>query len=60
MCERALQQKNAKVNIISDFLLDKTYLTPLYPGHKPIPVMIDSRSSKDFAKIKANLDTHTF
>ena len=44
MCERALQDKDAKVNIVLDFLLNLTTLTTLYLGHKPTNVMIDSRT----------------
>ena len=60
MCERALQQKDANVNIILDFVTDLTYLTPLFLGHKPTSVMIDSHSPEQFEKIKANKDSLTF
>ena len=33
MCERALQHKDAYVNILVDFILSLTTLTPLYSGH---------------------------
>ena len=44
MCEKALQQKDAYVNILLDFLLNLTTLTPLFFGHKPTSAMIDSRT----------------
>ena len=44
MCERALQHKDAYVNILVDFILSLTTLTPLYSGHKPTNAMIDSRT----------------
>ena len=56
MNERALQQKDAYVNKSFEFLIGKTAHTTLFPGHRPISVMIDSRSSKKFAKIKDNRD----
>ena len=60
MCERALQQKDANVNILLDFVTDLTFLTPLFLGHKPTSVMTDSRSPEQFDKIKANKDSLTF
>ena len=59
MCERALQDKEAKVNILLDFLLNLTTMTALYLGHKPTNVMIDSRTKPQFDKIKANKDNRT-
>ena len=59
MCERALQDKEAKVNIVLDFLQNLTTLTALYLGHKPINVMIDSRTKVQFDKIKANKGNRT-
>ena len=56
MSERALQQKDANVNKSFEFLVGKTEHTTLFPGHKPISVMIESRSRKQFAKIKDNRD----
>ena len=60
MCERALQHKDANVNILLDFVTDLTSLTPLFLGHKPTSVMTDSRSPEQFDKIKANKDSLTF
>ena len=40
-------------------MIDKLKLTPLYPGHKPPSVMVDSRSKRLFDKIKANKDKST-
>ena len=60
MCERALQQKDANVNILLDFVTDLTSLTPLFLGHKPTSVMIDKRSPEQLDKIKANKDSLTF
>ena len=37
-----------------------TTLNPLFPGHKPTNVMIDSRSPEKFRRIKANIDSNTF
>ena len=59
MCERALQEKDAKVNIIIDFILNLTTYTELYPGHKPTNLMIDSRKKEQFDRIKANKDSLT-
>ena len=59
MCERALQHKDAYVNILVDFILDLTTLTPLYSGHKPTTAMIDSRTPRQFENIKANKDRNT-
>ena len=47
------------MNIILDFVLDLTLPTPLFLGHKPTSVMIDTRSLKKFEKIKANKDRKT-
>ena len=59
ICDRALYQKDALVNKSLQFVVDKSPLTPLFCGHKPMPVMIDSRSEKQFAKVKANKDKNT-
>ena len=56
ICERALQQRDVNVNKSLEFVIDKSPLTPLYSGQRPISVMIDNRSEKQFAKIKANKD----
>ena len=56
MYERAIQQSDAKVNKTLDFMRDKNEIFPLYPGHKPFSVMIDSRTKKMFATIVANKD----
>jgi hypothetical protein len=47
------------VNKTLDFVKDKFPITLLYPGHKPISVMIDIRDKKEFNKIKANKDVKT-
>ena len=60
MCEKALNYKYANVNLILDFVLDISILTPLYLGHKPTSVMIDTRSSSQFERIRANKDSLTF
>ena len=60
MCERALQHKDAYVNILVDFMLDMTTLTPLFFGHKPSTAMIDTRSPQQLENIKANKDKNTF
>ena len=59
MCERALQQSDAKVNKSLDFVVDKRPLTSLFSGHKPMSVMIDDRTKKQFAAIVANKDQLT-
>ena len=59
MYDRAMQQSDAKVNKTLDFLVDKTELTPLFSGHKPLSVMIDTRNKMIFAKIVANRDQLT-
>ena len=59
MCEKALLHKHAHVNILLDFILKMTTLTPLYSGHKPTKAMIDSRTPKIFENIKANKDKNT-
>ena len=59
MCERALQHKDAHVNILLDFILSLTTLTPLFCGHKPTTAMIDSRTPQQFENIKANKDRNT-
>ena len=46
MSEKALQQKDANVNKSFEYLVRKTAHTPLFLGHRPISVMIDSRSPK--------------
>ena len=48
MCERALQHKDAYVNILVDFILGLATLTPLFSGHKPTTAMIDSRTLQQF------------
>jgi hypothetical protein len=59
MCERALQHKDAYVNILVDFMLDMTTLTPLFFGHKPTTAMIDTRTPQQLEHIKANKDKKT-
>ena len=59
MSERALQQKDVKVNLTVDFLNDKTSLHYLFPGHKPSSVMIDARTEQNFADIKTCKDAKT-
>ena len=59
MCERALQNKDAYVNILVDFILNMTTLKPLFCGHKPSTAMIDSRSLQQFENIKVNKDRNT-
>ena len=59
MCERALQHKEAYVNVLVDFMLDLTTLTQLFSGHKPTTAMIDSRTPRQFQNIKANKDKNT-
>ena len=51
--------KDANVNIVKNFLLELTALTPLYDGHKPTGMMIDIRTKKHFDNIKANKDKNT-
>ena len=58
MCERALQNKNANVNIIHDFLLETTSLTPLFPNQKPKSIMLDNRTKNQFSSIKRNYDSY--
>ena len=60
MCAQALQHKEAYVNIILDFMLDFTTLTPLFHGQKHCTAMIDTRTLKNFENIKANKDKNTF
>ena len=60
MCESALQWKDSNVNIVLDFMLNLTTLTPLYIGHKPTGLMIDNRTKKQFENIKANKHQNTF
>ena len=59
MCEKALQHKDAYVNILLDFMLNMTTLTPLFSGHKPTTAMIDARAVQQFENIKANKDKST-
>ena len=59
MCEMALQNKEANVNILQNFLLELTSLNPLYDGHKASKMMIDIRTKKHFENIKANKDKNT-
>ena len=37
-----------------------TTLNPLFLGHRPTNVMIDSRSPEKLRRIKANIDSNTF
>ena len=59
MCEMALQDKEANVNILQNFLLALTALDPLYDGQKATSLMIDIRTKKHFENIKANKDKNT-
>jgi hypothetical protein len=59
MYERAKQQSDAKVNKSLDFVVDKCPLTSLFSGHKPVNVMIETRTKKQFASIVANKDQLT-
>ena len=59
MCEKALQLKDVYVNVLVDFVLNLTTLTPLFSGHKPTTAMIDCRTSRMFENIKANKDRNT-
>ena len=59
MAGRALQQVDANVNILLDFLNDLTIIHPLYLGQKPTTAMIDKRTAQKFAYIKANKDKKT-
>jgi hypothetical protein len=59
MSDRALQQKDAKVNKSLDFVSDKTPLVCLFDGHKPSSVMVDTRDELLFDKIVANKDRST-
>ena len=55
MCEKALQQKDAKVHIILDYMLELYPITPLYQGQKNIPIMLDNRNKEQFQNIKENI-----
>ena len=59
MCERALQQSDAKVNKSLDFMVDKVALFPLFKGHKPFCATIDTRTKKQFLTIMSNKDQLT-
>ena len=59
MYERAMQQSDAKVNKSVDFVVDKCPPTSLFDGHKPVNVMIDTRTKKQFAATVANKDQLT-
>ena len=59
MCERAIHQSDANVNKSFDFMQDKCPLIPLFIGHKPISVMIDSRTKKQLESILVNKDRVT-
>ena len=59
MYERAKQQSDAKVNKSIDFMVDKCTVISLFSGHKPMSVMIDDRTKKQFAAIVANKDQLT-
>ena len=59
MCERALQHKQAYVNILLEFVLDIASLTPLFSGQKPTTAMIDTRTPKKFENIRSNKDKNT-
>ena len=54
MCHKAMEQRDSLVYDTLEFLTDKLTLTSLYTGQKPSSVMIDSRTVKQFAKIKIN------
>ena len=60
MCKRALQYKDAKVNILLDFMLNLTTLTPLFSGQRHTTAMLDSRTPQQLENIKANKDKNTF
>ena len=59
MCEMALQNKEANVIILQNFILELTSLNPLHVGHKTTDLMIDIRTKKHFGNIKANKDKNT-
>ena len=54
-----MQQRDSKVNKSLNFMVDKSELTPLFSGHKPLCAMIDARTKSMFAKIVANKDQLT-
>ena len=54
-----MQQSDAKVNKSVDFVVDKCALSSLFDGHKPVNVMIDTRTKKQFEAIVANKDQMT-
>ena len=58
MCKRALQNKNMNVNIIHDFLLEMTSITPLFPSQKPKFIMLDNCTKNQFSSIKKNYDSY--
>ena len=47
------------VNKTLNFMMDKFELIPLFPGHNPFSIMIDSRSNEQFSSIVANKDQNT-
>ena len=59
MANKALQQKDANATILLNFMNDLTIIHPLYFGQKPTTAMIDKRTAKKFANIKANKDMKT-
>ena len=54
ICEKAMQQKDANVHRVDDFLLELTSPTPLFLGQKPDNTMIEKRNEDTFSKLKTN------
>ena len=54
-----MQLKFARAHKSLDFVKENFNFTPLLPGHKPLSVMIDNRSSGEFHTTKVNKDRST-
>ena len=54
ICEKAMQQKDANVHRVDEFLLELTPPTPLFLGQKPDNLMIEKRTKDTFYKLKTN------
>ena len=54
ICEKALQQKDANVHKVIDFLLELTSPTLLVLGQKHDSIMINKRTEAQFQNLKTN------
>ena len=56
ICAKALQQKDANVYRVIDFVLELTNPTLLFLGQKHNHIMIDKRTESQFYNLKKNFD----